>query len=133
VKNDELPPFLVGIVEKSEYKRWLDKRVRAHVRAHYKRFKGTKDPNRKKCREDIHKAVKDSLGKDDYTKEQLKWTLLNEPGRQPLKPTVDHNWEKGTCKFKICSFKTNDAKSDLSYGDFVELCRKIIKVADKQL
>ena len=137
-KDDKLPAFLDG-VDKRKYNRWLNNRVTSHCR----RFN---DIDREKCKREIHQAVIKSQGKDAYTDEELKWTLIGEykneesrkQGREYKKqfaplPTVDHNWEKGTCEFKICSWRTNDAKNDLSYNDFLELCKGIIAVANSRL
>ena len=81
-----------------------------------------------------------SNGRDWYTAEGLDWRLLSQfdnasakAGRSEYKskfallPTVDHIPGVGSqYDFVICSWRTNDAKSDLSYEDFVELCRKVI-------
>ncbi len=139
MKISELPAFLDG-VDKRKYNRWLDNRVTAHCR----RFD---DSNREKCKKEIHEAVTKSQGKDFFTDEKLDWTLIGEyknkdseeQGKEykrkfALLPTVDHNeTEKGTYEFKICSWRTNDAKNDLSYDDFVKLCKRIIRVANNQL
>ena len=48
--------------------------------------------------------------------------------RFALLPTVDHLDDGlGPPAFKICSWRTNDAKHDLALGDFVELCEKVIR------
>ncbi len=47
-----------------------------------------------------------------------------------LLPSVDHVGNKTKpANFKICAWRTNDAKSDLSYDDFLELCRKVVAAA----
>ena len=49
-------------------------------------------------------------------------------------PSVDHVGDgKGAANFKICAWRTNDAKNDLSYEEFLELCRKVIAAANKAL
>jgi len=134
MKKYELPVFLVGKVTQDEYGHWLDARARAHFTRDKKRRNIT--VTRKDYKESIHQAVKESQGKDAYTDEELDWALLNKyhDEKQPFKPTVDHNGtEKATYEFKICSWRTNDAKNDLSYDDFLELCRKIITVANNRL
>jgi len=46
-------------------------------------------------------------------------------------PSVDHIGDgKGPADFKICAWRTNDAKNDLSYDEFLELCRKVIAAAN---
>lgn len=43
-------------------------------------------------------------------------------------PTVDHlNDGLGPPAFKICSWRASDAKHDLTLGDFLELCEKVIR------
>ena len=134
MKKYELPAFLVGKVAEGEYKHWLDAKASAHFRRDKKRRGIT--ATRKDYKERIHQAVKESQGKDAYTDEELDWTLLSKyrDKKLPLLPTVDHNdREKGVYEFKICSWRTNDAKNDLSYNDFLELCKRIIAVANSRL
>jgi hypothetical protein len=48
-----------------------------------------------------------------------------------LLPTVDHTIdEQGKLKFVICSWKVNDAKSDLTLTEFRELCELVLKYRD---
>lgn len=43
-----------------------------------------------------------------------------------LLPSVDHVGDGlGETDFKICAWRTNDAKRDLSHDDFVALCRRV--------
>ena len=92
----------------------------------------------------IHKAVCESNGNDVYTGEALDWSLLSQydnveskkHGREykrkfALLPSVDHVGDgTGPADFKICSWRTNDAKNDLGYDEFIELCCRVINVAD---
>jgi hypothetical protein len=87
--------------------------------------------------------VEESKGKDAYTKESLNWVLLGQYNNEASKklsrnykrtfallPSVDHVGNKTKpANFKICAWRTNDAKSDLSYDDFLELCRKVVTAA----
>lgn len=79
-------------------------------------------------------------GKDAYTGEVLDWNLLSEwkndnakAGKRKYKkefallPTVDHVGERGVAKFKICVWRTNDAKNDLSLNKLIDFCKRIIK------
>lgn len=82
--------------------------------------------------------MRDSAGMDFYTGEALDWLLISKynnneskkGGRQykakfSLLPTVDHvNDGLGLPDFKICSWRFNDAKNDLSLQEFIELCKK---------
>jgi hypothetical protein len=88
----------------------------------------------------IHKAVEDSRGIDAYTGETLDWRKISKwrnqgskrGGREykkrfALLPTVDHLGDgTGNADFKICACRTNDAKNDLTYEEFLELCRKVV-------
>jgi hypothetical protein len=91
------------------------------------------------------RGVCDHGTQDYYTGDPLDWSLVstysNEEspaGRTAYKlgfaalPTVDHiPGEAGRYGFVICSWRTNDAKSDLTREEFVELCRKVIARADR--
>jgi len=85
--------------------------------------------------------VMHSAGRDAYKGEAQEWALIGkyfnaqskEQGRQiktrfALLPSVDHvGDELGKADFKICAWRTNDAKNDLSLRDFVDLCRRVVK------
>ena len=48
-------------------------------------------------------------------------------------PTVDHIDEGlGAPSFAICSWRVNDAKNDLTLGEFVDLCREVLEHDKKQ-
>lgn len=80
------------------------------------------------------------MGKDSYTGEELEWSKIStydnrrarSGGREykaqfAMMPTVDHYKDRsGELNFRICAWRTNDAKSDLSYDDFVDLCRLVL-------
>ncbi len=86
-----------------------------------------------------------SNGLDPYTGEHLDWSLIqkwnnNESQRGgaayktrfALLPSVDHVQGAGEdARFKICAWRTNDAKSDLSYADFLDLCEKVVRFAKR--
>jgi hypothetical protein len=89
----------------------------------------------------IHKAVEQSEGLDAYTGETLRWDLIskydNEASRLgrrvykaslALLPTVDHVGDGlGAADFRICAWRTNDAKGDLEYAEFIGLCRRVLE------
>lgn len=91
----------------------------------------------------IHDAVLRSEGKDDYTGERLDWRLIStydnaasKLGRHAyeagfaLLPTVDHVASDATSAgFKICGWRTNDSKHDLSIESFHSLCRAVLEHA----
>jgi hypothetical protein len=110
----------------------------AHIKRDRKR--GHEEATNEKYKLAIHQAVEESEGKDAYTEEPLDWTLLSKydnneskAGRAQYKkrfallPSVDH---VGPTEFRICGWRTNDAKNDLSYQEFVDLCRKVIDAAN---
>jgi hypothetical protein len=52
--------------------------------------------------------------------------------RFALLPSVDHVADgTGPADFRMCAWRTNDAKSDLSYQEFLDLCRKVVTAANK--
>jgi len=133
-----LPPFLVGCVTEAAYERWLDRKAIAHMRRD--RLRGH-TCTRATYKEAIHLAVLASEGKDHYTGEALDWSLIStytnaesQNGRHAYKlgfallPTIDHVSASATqATFKICAWRTNDAKHDLSVSDFVALCRRVLE------
>jgi hypothetical protein len=135
----ELPSFLSGIADQGAYDRWLSGRAVAHVRRDRKR--GNTQAVCEQYKMAIHRAVVASEGRDCYTGEQLAWNLIstykNEAsklnGRSykagfALLPTVDHVGDgMGPADFVICSWRANDAKSDLPHKEFVEFCRMVAR------
>lgn len=136
-----VPPFVQGI-ESKVYKRWLH---RAACR-HYKRDRDRKRENREITREKyklaIHAAVIKSAGRDDYTGKSLRWKLIGKYDNKEAKkqrqaykkkfgnmPTVDHA-ENGTDPanfIKICSWRVNDCKNDLTLDEFLKVCAAVLK------
>lgn len=88
----------------------------------------------------IHAAVADSGGVDAYTGHPLRWDLIStydneqsKAGKRAYKkafgdlPSVDHVGDGlGAPDFAICAWRTNDAKNDLPFDEFVTLCRAVI-------
>jgi hypothetical protein len=136
-----LPSFLVGTISQDNYLRWLRRKASAHVKRD--RLRGNSGAVREAYRVAIHRAVIESGGVDQYTGERLDWLLIsrydNSQSKQlrrhykssfALLPTVDHVGDGlGPADFKICAWRTNDSKNDLSYVSFVELCRKVVDYA----
>jgi len=134
--NDEMSAF----VDQTIYERWLHRKAMAHVKRD--KARGNTTATNEAYKIAIHKAVCDSKGKDAYTNEKLDWSLLSkydnekskEHGRKykkqfALLPSVDHVGDgTGEADFKICSWRTNDAKNDMSYSELVDLCQKILNV-----
>src|SRR3989339_1284747 len=136
-----LPSFLEGQVHPLVYERWLARKAAAHLKRDRKR--GYESISAAAYRDEIHEAVLRSEGNDVYTGEKLDWSLIStynnndsENGKHCYKasfallPTVDHIEssvsKSGLC---ICSWRTNDAKHDLSHQTFIELCKKILEHA----
>ncbi len=138
-KKYQLPGFLDGVVTPAHYEGWLRKKASAHVRRD--RGRGNATATGEAYRLAIHDAVMESRGCDAYTGEQLDWTLIgsydNEQseanGRQykhslALLPTVDHVGDGGGAPdFRICGWRTNDAKHDLSMESFLALCQRVLE------
>lgn len=133
-----MPTFLDGVVTREAYVRWLQRKAAAHVDRDRKRGNGAATVSEYKRA--IHNAVCASQGRDAYTGEQLDWSLLSKydndeskQGRRGYKarfallPTVDHVGDgTGPADFKICGWRTNDAKGDLSLEEFIALCAKVL-------
>jgi hypothetical protein len=132
-----LPDFLAGRVDQATYTRWLRRKATAHWRRD--RARGH-DCACEAYRQAIHAAVLASNGRDAYTGEPLDWELISRyrndrsaEGRHAyrrgfaLLPTVDHvDADALQASFRICGWRTNDAKNDLSPAAFIELCRAVL-------
>src|ERR1700687_3795823 len=130
----ELPSFLDKVVTREAYVRWLQRKAVAHIKRDRKR--GNTSGSVSDYKRAIHQAVCRSGGKDAYTGEHLDWNLIStydnhesKVGRRSYKagfallPTADHVGDgTGTADFRICAWRTNDAKGDPSLGGFVALC-----------
>ena len=119
------------------YERWLTRKAAAHV----KRDRGRNHTcSNSTYKEAIHAAVLLSAGVDAYTGEALDWSLIStyrnedsQKGRHAYKagfallPTVDHLSSDATeASFRICAWRTNDSKNDLSVDAFIDLCQKVL-------
>jgi hypothetical protein len=129
--QDQVPQFV--------YERWLRRKAQAHVRRDRKR--GNSEAIGEAYRLAIHTAVCASNGCDAYTGERLDWSLLSqydndesqEKGRTykhgfALLPTLDHVGD-GTqaANFRICGWRTNDAKHDLDLETFLLVCQAVLE------
>lgn len=133
-----MPPNLRGRCDPAMYERWLQRKAAAHVRRDRRR--GNAVCTIADYKAAIHNAVKDHGDHDFYTGEALNWRLISQwnneastvNGREykqqfALLPTVDHLDDgKGAPQFAICAWRTNDAKHDLRYDEFLTLCRVVI-------
>ena len=142
MRKYELPEFLKGVVPQAKYERWLHRKAVAHVRRDRK--SGNTSATNEEYKLAIHEAVRGSKGVDAYTGETLEWALISkydntdseQGGRNykkgfALLPTVDHKGDRtGPAHFTICGRRTNDAKNDLPYEEFLELCKKVVGAAN---
>ena len=111
------------------------------------RKRGNQTASGESYRRAIHEAVCDSGGRDAYTGEVLSWELLSTYNNDESKlqgrvyrrnlgllPTVDHIGDgTGEADFKICGWRTNDAKDDLPYDKFLQVCRSVLVLAGYQV
>jgi hypothetical protein len=144
-KKYAVPTFLSGQVSQESYERWLRHKAQAHVKRDRKR--GNKTAIGEVYRGAIHQAVIQSNGRDVYTREELDWSLLSkydndqskEHGRRykhkfALLPTVDHVGDgTGVADFKICGWRTNDAKHDLMLSEFLSVCKAVLRHHDYEV
>lgn len=137
-KKYALPPFLQGVLTQEFYERWLRRKAAAHVKRD--RGRGNSSASGEAYKEAIHKAVLESEGRDAYTGEALDWSLTSRYDNAQSKtdkrhykkkfarlPTVDHVGDGlGPADFKICGWRTNDAKNDLELSEFMEVCQAVL-------
>jgi hypothetical protein len=133
-----LPDFLKSSTTQARYEHWLHGRAVAHVKRDRKR--GNVTATNESYKKVIHQAVLDSKLTDYYTGELLDWSLLSrysndEAGKNKrrykaslaLLPSVDHVGDGlGAPDLKICAWRTNDAKNDLTPQEFIDLCRRVV-------
>ncbi len=133
----ELPVFISGVTQEN-YNTWLHNRAKAHAVRDRKRF-----PNKTirvaDYKTQIHLAVVESEGRDQYTNKPLLWKKILkfhngmtwEERRELLDaPSVDHNFkqnDKFNFDFKICSRRTNSCKNDLSVDELISFCKTFLK------
>jgi len=144
-KKYQLNKELSNLVNQGVYELWLSRKAASHIKRDRKR--GNTIATNESYKIAIHKAVYESHGKDAYTNEKLDWTLLSQYDNEQSKkhgrrykkkfallPSVGHVGDgTGEADFKICSWRTNDSKNDLSYKEFIKLCELVVNFAkDKQ-
>jgi len=132
-----LPESIKGACDEALYRRWLHRKAVAHAIRDRKRWNiPLAISDYKKA---IHAAVAAGGSHDAYTGEPLNWSLISQynnlkskNGRTKYKkgfkdlPTLDHASDiPGDMNFKICSWRTNAAKSDLTITELIEFCHKI--------
>jgi hypothetical protein len=134
----ELPSFLEGMCAAEQYRQWLSRAASRHVKRDRKR--GNERASRQEYKRAIHEAVLRQGQTDAYTGESLDWSLIStydskkakEGGRAYKKsfgdmPSVDHVGDGlERANLCICSWRTNDCKSDLDLEEFIALCQKVV-------
>lgn len=139
-RKHTMPQFLEDVVTAEKYESWLGRKAAAHVKRDRKR---QRTASVSLYKEAIHAAVILSDGRDAYTGELLDWARIgtydndeSQAGRHGYKaqhellPTVDHVDAGATeASFKICAWRTNDAKNDLTVASFLELCQRALEHA----
>jgi hypothetical protein len=134
----ELPKVLEGKCNQQDYTHWLYGKAAAHVKRDKKRGNGLATTESHKAA--IHKAVREGGDLDAYTGRPLDWKLIrtydnerSKAGKREYKksfadlPTVDHEDDgMGEPKFKICSWRTNDCKNDLTVEEMIEFCKAFL-------
>lgn len=139
------PDFLNSTVTQESYEKWLHGRAVAHVKRDGARGNTTATCEGYKAA--IHHAVLNSQGRDHYTGEALDWTLIGRhsndeskaDGRRykatfALLPSVDHVGDGlGDADFRVCAWRTNDAKNDLTHDEFVALCRRVVEHHERKI
>ena len=139
-RKHSMPPFLEGVVTPEKYESWLGRKAAAHVKRDRKRDRAASVSLYKEA---IHAAVVLSGGRDAYTGERLDWARIgtydndeSKAGRHGYKaqhallPTIDHvDAGASEASFRVCAWRTNDAKNDLSVASFLELCQRALEHA----
>ena len=135
----KMPDFLENIVTHEHYLKWLHRKAMSHIKRD--RSRGNSSSSNEEYKIAIHNAVIESGGVDAYTGEELDWTLIGKYDNDESKnlkreykksfallPSIDHvNDGLGAADFKICSWRTNDSKHDLTHIEFYELCLKVVE------
>lgn len=134
-----LPTILENACSQKDYIKWLNRRANAHFKQDKKKNKLIFE-TRALYKHAIHKAVLKGGDRDAYTGELLRWDLIrkfNNKEAQKRKreykrkfadmPTVDHiNEKRRNQYFKICSWRTNDCKNDLTIDELIKFCTVVL-------
>jgi len=138
-KKYQFPECLKDQCHPLEFDRWLERKARTHLKRDRKR--GNVNATRESYKIAILSAVIRSKGIDAYTGKKMRWDLISKydndqsktKGRDYKKefgdlPTVDHvDNGSGSPQFKICSWRVNDAKNDLTLDGFLAVCREVLE------
>ena len=137
MKKYFFPKCLENLCQPDKFEKWLERKARTHVKRDRK--KGL-TATREIYKAAMHNAVIQSAGLDAYTGKKLSWDLISKydndtakkKGRKIKKefgnlPTIDHCYDnKNALTFKVCSWRINDSKNDLSINEFISLCEEVL-------
>ena len=137
--DDYKPPEFLEDALKPHYVRWLNRKTQSLIGRDRARWKN--DPSWSEYKKAIHEAVLSSEGLDAYTREPLDWSLLSQydnseaqrlgseyKRQMALLPTVDHaDPNSRQPDFRICGWRTNDWKSDLTLEELKKLCKQFLR------
>jgi len=137
-KKYQFPECLKDQCPPHEFDKWLERKARALLRRD--RTRGNTNATRESYKIAIYESVIRCKGIDAYTGKKLRWDLISKydndqsrtNGREYKKkfgdlPTVDHVDDgSGSPQFNICSWRVNDAKNDLTLGEFLAVCREVL-------
>lgn len=123
-----------------DFEKWINRKANSLCRRDKKRTKGIFNLTPMQYVEGICNAIKESPVFDFYTGDKLDWTQIgkytNEEAQElgpdikkkyAMMPTVDHADAKPEPNFRICTWRTNDAKNDLTLDEFRKLCLKVLR------
>lgn len=137
-----MPSFLKGRCEPGVYGKWLHNKADTLLKRDKKRGKPYAVlATRATYKDAIHRVITAGALLDPFTGEALAWELISTWGSshdQPegykkqfaLMPTVDHK-HADSFEFEICSWQTNDAKSDMEPREFVAFCERVARYKNK--
>jgi len=138
IKKYTFPKCLTGLCEPEIFERWLERKTLAHVKRDRRKGLVSKRESYKSA---IYNAVIESNGLDAYTGKAMRWDLISkwdndaskQGGREYKKkfgdlPTLDHVYDNSRKSiFKICSWRVNDCKNDLSLKELLSLCNDVLR------
>lgn len=136
------PDFLAGRCDKAVYYKWLKVKANTLLKRDRKRGKPyALAVNQSVYMNKIHEAVIQCGAYDPYTGDYLAWEQIgtwDTSAPHPdgykrafaLMPTVDHI-DPNALEFEICSWMSNDCKSDLLPDELIEFCTKVTKYRGK--
>jgi hypothetical protein len=137
MKKYTLPKCLKDLCEPGIFEKWLERKTLAHVKRDHRKGLVSKRESYKSA---IYNAVSESNGLDAYTGKAMRWDLISkwdndasgQGGREYKKkfgdlPTLDHVYDDPIkVIFKICSWRINDCKNDLSLKEFINVCNDVL-------